>query len=212
NYTVVGVMPADFHLLGFTPQLWTPLAFTASDRSTAARKDHALTVFARRKPGVSVRDANAELVALSAPAQQDFPAFEKGWSTSVRTLPDFLVHNFGIRPGLLVIMTTVGFVLLIACANVAGLLLTRAVGRQKEISLRISLGATRLRIIRQLLCEGLMISLVGGSAGLLLAYWGIRFVGANLVFNEAIKAVPLTLDRTAFLFTLPAPLLSSFLP
>ena len=211
NYTVVGVMPSDFHMLGFTPQLWTPLAFTAVDRSAAARKDHALTIFARLKLGVSIQDANAEFVSLTARAEKEFPAFEKGWSASVRALPDFLVHNFGIRPGLLVIMTTVAFVLLIACANVAGLLLTRAVGRQKEIGLRVSLGATRVRIVRQLLCEGLLISLIGGSAGLLFAFWGINFVQANFIFNDAIKAVPLSLDRNVLLFAFAASVLSALL-
>lgn len=211
NYTVIGVMRSDLHMLGFTPQLWTPLVFSAYDRSAAARKDHALHVFARLKPGASLADANAELLSLSTRAEKEFPAFEKGWSTSVRALPDFLVHNFGIRPGLLVIMTTVAFVLLIACANVAGLLLTRAVGRQKEIGLRISLGATRARIVRQLLCEGLLISLIGGSAGLLFAYWGIHFVQANLIFNDAIKAVPLSLDRNVLLFAFAASVVSALL-
>jgi putative ABC transport system permease protein len=211
NFTVIGVMPADFHLLGFTPQLWTPLVFNVADRTAAARKFHSLRVFARLKPGATLSDARLELAALARNGEAEFPDLEKGWGAAVRTLPDFLIYSFGIRSGLLVVMTTVGFVLMIACANVGGLLLTRAVGRQREISLRISLGASRLRIIRQMLSEGLLIALLGGSAGLLFAYWGVNFLRANLVFNEAFRAVPISLDRSVLFFTFAASLASAFL-
>lgn len=211
DFKVIGVMPPDFRLLGFTPQLWTPLVFNESDRSPAARKVRSLRVFARLKPGVSLEEARAELVALARRTENEFPETEKGWGVSVRTMPDFLIHNFAVRSGLLVMMTAVAFVLVIACANVAGLLLTRAVGRQKEIGLRISLGADRLRIIRQLLCEGLLIAIGGGGAGLLLAYWGIQFLRANLAFNEAISAVSLSLDQNVLVFTLAVSLVSALL-
>jgi len=211
DFKVIGVMPPDFRLLGFTPQLWTPLVFSEADRSPAARKIRSLRVFARLQPGVSLEEARAEMIALVHRTENEFPETEKGWGVSVRTMPDFLIHNFAVRSGLLVMMTAVAFVLVIACANVAGLLLTRAVGRQKEIGLRISLGADRLRIIRQLLCEGLLIALGGGSAGLLLAYWGIQFLRANLAFNEAISAVSLSLDRNVLLFTLAVSLASALL-
>ncbi len=211
NYTVIGVMPASFRLLGFTPQLWTPLVLTSADQTAAARNDRSLHVFARLKPGVTLDQARAELVTLARRAEESFPDTEKGWGAAVRTLPDFLIYDFGIRSGLAVMMTTVGFVLMIACANVAGLLLARAAGRRKGLAIRIALGAGRLRIIRQLLTEGLVIAFLGGGMGTLLADWGIRFVRANLTFNEAISAVPLRLDWNVLLFALAVSLLCAVL-
>jgi predicted permease len=202
NYTVVGVMPATFRLLGFPHQLWMPLVLTAADQTASARKDRSLYLFARLKSGVTLEQARAEMVTLARRAGESFPETEKGWGAAVRTLPDFLVYGFGIRSALAIVMTTVGFVLLIACANVAGLLLARSAGRRKELAVRIALGAGRLRIVRQLLTEGLVIAILGGVMGLLLAYWGINFVGANLTFNEAISAVPLSLDWNVLLFAL----------
>jgi predicted permease len=211
NYTVIGVMPSSFHLTGFTPQLWTPLEVTAANQTANARKDRSLLLFARLKPGVTIEQARAEFSALARRAEQDFPEIEKGWGAAVRTLPDFLLYNFGIRNGLAVVMTTVGFVLLIACANVAGLLLARAAGRRKELAIRLALGAGGLRIIRQLLTENLLIAFFGGALGLLLAYWGIAFVRGNMNFNEAISAVPLSLDSNVLLFALAASTLCALL-
>ena len=200
NYTVIGVMPESFRLLGFTPQLWTPLVLTATDQTAVAHKDRSLHLFARLKAGATVEHARAEFVTLARRAEQNFPEAEKGWGATVRTLPDFLIYDFEIRNALAIMMTTVAFVLMIACANVAGLLLARAAGRRKELAIRIALGAGRLRVILQLLTEGLLIALLGGAAGLLLSYWGIQFVRASLTFNEAISAVPMSLDRNVLLF------------
>jgi len=211
DYVVAGVMPADFRLLGFIPQLWTPLTLTLADSAPAARNNRFLRMFARLQPGVTLEQARAHVNVLAQQAQHDFPASEARRGASVRLLGDFLIYNFGIRTALAVIMTIVAFVLLIACTNVAGLLLTRAAGRQKELALRMSLGASRVRVVRQLLTEGLVIALVGGGVGLFLTILGIRLVRAGLSFNEAISAVPVSLDKNVLLFVAAISVISAVL-
>jgi predicted permease len=211
DYTVVGVMAADFRIIGFTPQLWTPLTLSAADETPAARKNRYLYLFARLAPGATLQQARAEMNVMARRAQQDFPETEKRWGTAVRTLPDFQVHNFGIANALAVIMTMVSFVLLIACANVTGLLLTRGAARRKELAIRISLGASRVRVVRQLLTEGLMIAVAGGGLGLLLTILGIRLLRAGLTFNDAMSSVPVTLDRHVLVFCACISLISAVL-
>lgn len=207
NYTVIGVMPASFRLLGFTPRLWIPLALTTADKTTTARNDRSLFLFARFKPGATLEQARAEFAALASLAGEKFPEVEKGWGAAVRTLPDFLVYSFGFRHAAALIMAIAGFVLMIACANVAGLLLARTAGRQREMGIRMALGAGRLRIVRQLLTENLLIALFGGALGLLLADWGIHFLRARSTFNEGVSAAPISLDWKVLSFSLIVSLL-----
>ncbi|MGA7155422.1 MAG: ABC transporter permease [Acidobacteriaceae bacterium] len=211
EYTVVGVMPADFHLLGFTPKFWIPLTLTGADQGPQARKNRFLYLFARMVPGISLNQARAEMARLSERAQSDFPETERRWGATVRFLPGFLIYNFGIGPALAIIMTIVGFVLLIACVNVASLQLTQAVSRQKELAIRISLGAGRLRVARQLLIEGMVISFLGGGSGLLLSFFGIQALRAGLNFNDAISAVPIRLDGNVLLFAIAVSLTAAVL-
>ena len=207
TYTVIGVMPAKFRLLGYTPQLWTPLTLAVADQSPAARRDRNLHVFARLKPGATVQQAQTEVSTLARRAEQSVPEIEKGWGVVVRTLPDFLVHDFNVGAALAIVMTTVGFVLLIACANVSGLMLARTMGRKKELAVRSALGAGRLRLVRQLLTEGLLIAALSGALGLLATYYGVQLVRANMHFNEAVSAVVFDLDRNVVLFATGATLL-----
>ncbi len=211
DYTVTGVMPESFRLLGITPQLWTPLVLTSADQTAAARRHRLLNVYARLKPGVSLPQVRAEMAALAQRAEQEFPDTEKGWGIGVRTLPDFLIYVFHIGSALVVMMTIVGFILLIACANVAGLLLARAGARRKEIAIRMSLGAARLRIVRHLLTEGLIIASLAGGLGLVLAFWGIKFLHAKMTFNSEISAVPLSLDWNVLVFALVISAVSAIL-
>ncbi|HTY84769.1 MAG TPA: ABC transporter permease [Silvibacterium sp.] len=211
DYTVVGVMREDFRLLGYTPQLWVPLTLSAADTSPLSRKDRYLFLFARLAPGVTLQQVRAEMNTLAHQSQHDFPDTEKRWGASVRTLPDYLVYEFDIRNSLYVIMAMVAFVLLIACVNVAGLLLTRGAGRQKELAIRVSLGASRSRVVRQLLTEGVVIALAGGAVGLFLAVLGIRILRAALTFNVAISSVPVSLDRRVLIYALCISLASALL-
>ncbi len=216
DYSVVGVMGADFRLMGFPSQLWAPLTLTAADAAPAARRTRWMVVFARLAPGITLAQANAEAKRLAAQSAADFPQIDGRWGASVRGLRDYLVHAFSIAKALAVMMTAVGFVLLIACANVSGLMLTRAAGRQKELAIRASLGASRWRIVRQLIVEGLTIALIGGAAGLGLTWAGIQLMRSLLTFNEAIADIPIALNSGVLAFalgvTLMAALFSSVAP
>jgi putative ABC transport system permease protein len=170
-YRVVGVMQRGFQFPRGV-DVWLPSEFDERSLGPGARGAHYLRVLARLKPGMSIDQAQADMASLSQRMEQQYPKTNAGWTSKVVSLNETMVGD--IRPTLLVLFGAVGFLLLIACANVANLLLARAAGRQREIAIRFSLGASRPRIARQLLTESILLSGIATGAGLLLAEWAIR--------------------------------------
>jgi putative ABC transport system permease protein len=206
SYTVVGVMPQGFQFPSREDDLWVPIAFTPQEATNRGR--HYLQIVARMKPGVSLEQAQAEMNTIAVRLQQQYPNTNTNVGAAVVPLHEQVVGD--IKPALLVLLGAVGFVLLIACANVANLLLARAAVRQKEISIRLALGASRLRLIRQFLTESILLAALGGAVGLLFAVWGVNLLRAFIPENIS-QAASITIDGKVLGFTLLVSLLTGLI-
>ena len=205
-FQVLGVMPASFSLPQ-TTEIWTPLNFDSSP-GMKQRKAHFLRPIGKLKAGVTLAQAQADLDVVARRLEQQYADTNTGWNLRLVSLREQVVGN--TRPTLFILFGAVGFVLLIACANVANLLLVRAAGRQKEIALRTALGAGRFRIIRQMITESVLLALAGGAAGALLAMWGVE-----LLVAMSAGSIPATanvrIDATVLGFTLLISLITGVL-
>ena len=205
SYSVIGVMPPKFKFPSWA-QLWVPLAWT--DEKRAVRGNHNYAVIGRLKPGVDVRAAKGELSAISTRLEQLYPEDDKGWGATMRPLREEMVGD--VRPALLVLLGAVAFVLLIACANVANLVLGKILARKKEIAIRMALGASRMAVFRQILSETVLLSLAGGALGLLLARFGITLI-VKFLANRLPGSMEITLDAPVLAFTVVLSLVAGIL-
>ncbi|MEK6410077.1 MAG: ABC transporter permease [Acidobacteriota bacterium] len=197
KHTVVGVMPAGFQFLESEIGLWVPMAFTS--QQLTQRGSHYLQVVARMKQGVTLQQANADIETIQQRISRDYPDEAGRISAYVMSLREQMAGD--LRRPLLVLLVAVGFVLLIACANIANLLLSRAASRKREIAVRLALGAGRSRIVRQLLTESILLSMTGAVLGVLLAWWSFAFL-KRLIPDALALSTNLELDLRVLGYTL----------
>jgi putative ABC transport system permease protein len=198
QYLVAGVMPSDFRYLRTAlTDIWT--AQTSASLARQQRRSDFLGVVARLKGQVTFSQAQAEMNSIAEELEHQYPASNTGWRITVMPLHERTVGQ--IRPALLVLLAAVGFLLLIACANVSNLLLVRATARQKEIAIRTALGGLRARLIRQLLTESVLLGLLGGAAGLVLAFLGVKGLVA-ISPRDLPRIAEVGIDRVVLGFTL----------
>jgi len=204
-YTVVGVMPQQAKFPSWA-DVWLPLVWTPAQR--AVRGNHNYLVVGRLRDGVDVRRAQAEMSTISQRLEQQYPADDKGWGALVLPLQADMVSD--VRWGLLVLLGAVACVLLIACANLANLLLARVLGRSRELAVRMAVGASRGRIIQQLLVESTVLALAGGAVGLLAANWTVDVVVQS--FGKSLpRADEIALDGRVLAFTAAVAILTGMI-
>jgi putative ABC transport system permease protein len=204
-YTIAGVMGEKFDYPDFA-QFWKPMGW--SDKERVVRGEHHYLVVARLKSGITLPQAQAEINTISSRLAEQYPDDDKGWGAVIVPLREERVAQ--VRPSLLILLGAVAFVLLIACANVANLVLAKTLGRRKEIAVRLALGASAGRIIQQILAETILLSTVGAILGLALAHFGIQLTVKFLAGNLP-KSTEVTLDAGVLLFTLTLAITTGFL-
>jgi predicted permease len=206
TYSVIGVMPRSFVLKSWFPastQAWAPVAW--ADKDKTVRGNHNYLVAARLKPGVTLERAQSQMNVISERLARDYPEENTGWGALVTPLTDYLVGE--VRPALLTLLGAVGFVLLIACANTANLVLARTIARRKELAIRAALGASASQVYRPVLLETTLLSLGGGLLGLFIAYYGQKLV-INALAEQLPRATEVSIDGWVLGFTIVVSILT----
>ncbi len=212
GYTIVGVIPSSFHfaMLGSSSQrdVYLPIGQWKNDLLNSRSAGLGFHGIGRLKPGVTLEQAQADMKGVTSNLAAAFPDADKGIGAALIPLKQWVVG--GVRPLLLVLLASVGFVLLIACVNVANLLLARSTSRTREFAIRAALGASQRRVLRQLLTESILLSFTGGALGLLLAAWGTR-AALGILPTALPRAEEIGLDSRVLLFTLAISLVAGIL-